>query len=154
MWVAITLSSLALLAVAAAGGFYLGADSRPSDQEVGQRLAAETAKEKQRGSDAMKTALERQRKSMRRRYAKEIAAEAEQAKIQGYSTGQQQGFGAGKAAGVGEGQKAGMEQGKKAGLSEGKKKGRREGRAEGYGEGYGEGFDEGTCYDQDYEYVC
>lgn len=147
LWVTSTLVGVILLAGASASSYLIGADSRPSDGEIKQRLVSQSTTDRRAAEAKLDDALLTQRKSLTKSFRKRLKKATELS----FADGQAAGYGAGHAAGYGSGAAQGRAQGKQ----EGKEEGREEGRVEGELDGWLQGFDDGTCYDpDDYEYVC
>jgi hypothetical protein len=125
------------------GGFFLGQSTRDSASVVKQKLADQAAHDHARASAALEAQSDR--------LNKKVSRVADQARADGYSSGQSDGYSSG--------QSAGYESGVSDGTTQGYGKGYGDGSVDGYStgsyDGYTQGFDEGTCYDPyTYEYVC
>jgi hypothetical protein len=117
------------------GGFFLGQGTRDSAEVVEQKLADQAARDHAEATAALKAQSVRLNKKVKR--------VAEEARADGYSSGQSDGY------------QSGVSDGTAQGFSDGYDEGNLDGYGDGAYDGYSLGFDDGTCYDPyTYEYVC
>jgi flagellar biosynthesis/type III secretory pathway protein FliH len=118
-----------------AGGFFIGQSTRDSAATVKQKLADQAARDHAQASAALEAQGERLNDKVER--------VADQARADGYNSGQSEGYA------------SGVSEGTAQGYSEGYDEGNVDGYSDGAYDGYTQGFDEGTCYDPyTYAYVC
>jgi hypothetical protein len=125
------------------GGFFIGESTRDSESVVEQKLADQATRDHAQASAALEAQSER--------LNEKVSRVADQARADGYSSGQSDGYSSGQSAGY----SSGVSDGNAQGYSQGYDEGNVSGYSAGSYDGYNLGFGEGTCYDPyTYEYVC
>lgn len=138
VWAGMALGSVLVAAWLAAGAFFVGQGTRPSDAQVKDRIAEAVARARVAADKRRARALDWQEAELNRRWRAQMRRNTKRA----YGDGRANGYRAGRSAGYA----AGAAAGRAAGERLGRKQGRRQARRDAYDPPYGGGLCDGSAF--------